>query len=75
MDAQELKELIQQSVRETVREVLREERLLLWQMFVPYVTDEEQEELDTEFGSPSDYEDEEWVDMTNWVKNGNRISQ
>jgi len=74
MDAQELKELIQQSVRETVREVLREERLLLWQMFVPYVTDEEQEELDAEFGSPSDYEDEECIDMTNWVKHGNRIS-
>jgi len=42
--------------------------------FVPYVTDEEQEELETEFGSPSDYEYEECIDMTNWVKYGNRIS-
>lgn len=75
MEAQELKELIQQSVRETMREVLREERQLLWQMLLPYVTDEEQEELEAEFGSPSDYEDEESVDMTNWVRHGNQISQ
>jgi len=26
--------------------VLREERQLLWQMLIPYVTDEEQEELE-----------------------------
>ena len=35
-----------------------------------YVSDEEQEELDEMFGSPSDYEDEELIDMTEWVKHG-----
>lgn len=67
MEIQELKALI----KESMHEVLREERLLLCQLLVPYVSQEEQEELDAEFGSPLDYEDEEWIDMTDWVKHGN----
>jgi hypothetical protein len=70
MEIQELKALI----KESVREVLREERLLLSQTLIPYVSEKEQKELDEMFGSPSDYEDEESVDMTDWVKHGNKIS-
>lgn len=69
MEAQELKALI----KESVREVLREERLLLCQALIPYVSDEEQEELNEMFGSPSDYENEEFVNMTDWVKHGHKI--
>ncbi len=69
MEAQELKALI----KESIREVLREERLLLCQALIPYVSDEEQEELNEMFGSLSDYEDEELVDMTDWVKHGHKI--
>ena len=70
MEIQELKAII----KESIREVLREERMLLCQVLIPYVSDEEQEELDEMFGSPSDYEDEELVDMTEWVKHGHKIS-
>lgn len=35
---------------------------------IPYVSEQEQGELDIMFGSPSDYEDRESVDMTDWVK-------
>jgi hypothetical protein len=70
MEIQELKAII----KESIREVLREERMLLCQVLIPYVSDEEQEELDEMLGSPSDYEDEELVDMTEWVKNGHKIS-
>ncbi|MCE2719676.1 MAG: hypothetical protein ACK5RY_05865 [Dolichospermum sp.] len=66
MEIQELKAII----KESIREVLREERMLLCQILIPYVSDEEQEELDEMFGSPSDYEDEELIDMTEWVKHG-----
>ncbi|HLP91089.1 MAG TPA: hypothetical protein VK184_21225 [Nostocaceae cyanobacterium] len=69
MENQELKALI----KESIREVLREERMLLCQVLIPYLSDEEQEELNAELGSPSDYEDEETIDMTDWVKNGNKI--
>jgi hypothetical protein len=67
MENQELKMLI----KDTMREVLREERLMLCKILMPYVDDAEQAELEAEFGSPADYQDEESVDMTAWVKHGN----
>ena len=70
MESQALKVLI----KESVREVLREERLLLCQILMPYVCDNEQAEMDADFGSPSDYEDDEMVDMTSWVKYGGQVS-
>ncbi len=70
MEIQELKLLI----KESMREVLREERLLLCKILMPYVNDDEQKELETDFGLPADYQDEEAVDMTAWVKHGNKIS-
>jgi hypothetical protein len=71
MEIQELKALI----KESVREVLREERLLLCEILMPYVSDEEQAEITAELGSPSDYNNDEWIDMTHWVKYGGQISQ
>jgi trigger factor len=35
-----------------------------------YILELSEEELDEMFGSPSDYEDEELIDMTEWVKHG-----
>jgi hypothetical protein len=70
MEIQELKAII----KESIREVLREERLMLCQVLMPYVDDEEQKELEAEFGLPSDYTEDEAIDMTAWVKHGNHIS-
>ena len=71
MEILQLKSLI----KESVREVLQEQRLLLCQVLMPYVSDEEQTEIETEFGSPSDYNDDELIDMTHWVKHGGQIPQ
>ncbi len=71
MEIQELKALI----KESVREVLQEERLLLQQALIPSVSDEEQAELDITFGAPSDYDDEDLIDMTEWVKHGGPIPE
>ena len=71
MEILELKALI----KESVREVLREERLLICQVLIPYVSDEEQAEIEAEFAFPSDYNDDELIDMTHWVKHGGQISQ
>jgi hypothetical protein len=60
MEIHELKALI----KDSIREVLREERMLLCKFLIPYVSDEEQEKLNEMFGSPSNYEAEESVDMT-----------
>lgn len=70
MEIQQLKALI----KETMREVLEEERLRLCQILIPCVSDEEQSEIEAEFGVPSKYVDDEVVDMTDWLKNGNKIS-
>ena len=69
MEIQELKALI----KESMREVLREERLILCKLLMPYVDDAEQAELEAEFGSPNDYDDGGAIDMTAWVKHGNQI--
>jgi hypothetical protein len=52
METAALKELI----KESVREVLREERLALIEALIPYVNDDEQAEIEAQFGLPSDYE-------------------
>ena len=70
MEKQELKSLI----KETMREVIQEERHNLCQILIPYISDKEQQELEAEFGSPSDDEDEHLVDLTDWVKNGGKVS-
>lgn len=70
MEIQELKALI----KETMREVLKEERFHLCQILIPYVSDEEQCELEAEFGVPFLYADDEVIDMTDWLKNGNKVS-
>ena len=70
MEIQELKALI----KESMREVLREERLMLCKVLMPYVDDAEQAELEAEFGSPTNYQDDEAVDMTAWVKNDHQVS-
>jgi len=70
VETQELKALI----KESMREVLREERLLLCKILIPYVDDVEQIELDAEFGSPTDYYEAEAIDMTAWVKHVHQVS-
>lgn len=70
METQELKKII----KECLREVLKEERLLLCQSLAPYISDEEQAEIEDELGSPIDYSTEELIDMTYWVKYGGQIS-
>jgi hypothetical protein len=66
MDTQSLKELI----KESIREVLREERLNLCKILIPEIDEKELAEIEDTFGVPADYECEEFVDLTDWVKNG-----
>jgi hypothetical protein len=69
MEIQGFKSLI----KESIRELLREERLLLCKSLMPFISNEVQAEIQAEFGSPSDVKAEELIDMTNWVKYGNQI--
>jgi hypothetical protein len=66
MEAKELKELM----KESLREVLQEERLRLCRVLMPYVSDKEMQEIQEKLGSPSDYDKSEFINMTDWVRNG-----
>jgi hypothetical protein len=64
METQEIKQLL----KETIREVLREERLSLCMILIPYASEKENQEIQAKFGSPTQYSKDEFVDMTDWVK-------
>jgi hypothetical protein len=61
-----LKALIEKSLRE----VLREERLHLCRLLMPFVSNEKQAEIEAQFVSPEDFDAAETVDLTDWVKHG-----
>lgn len=69
LETQGLKEVVQQTVQETMNEVLRKEKLAFIFSQMPCVSDEEQADIEEHFGSPSDYDRSEFVDMTDWVRN------
>ncbi|QYX31266.1 hypothetical protein [Sphaerospermopsis torques-reginae] len=73
METQELKTLIQETVRETMLEVLKKERLALCLALIPRVSDREMQEIQEQFGSPSDYDQDEFINMTDWVRNGTKL--
>jgi hypothetical protein len=61
LDALMLKTII----KESVREVMREEWLKLFEMLIPYVDDIEQADIEANF-NPVDYKDDGFVDITDW---------
>ncbi|MGC1310323.1 MAG: hypothetical protein WA885_24095 [Phormidesmis sp.] len=63
LDAEALKALI----KESVREVLKEEWFSIWQSVIPEVSDAEQAEIDLSSGAPSEYHQSDFVDMTAWL--------
>ena len=65
MDTKTLKELI----KESVREVLQEERFNLYQTLIPEVDDLEMAEIEQKYDLPTNY-DSDFVDLTDWIKNG-----
>ena len=66
MEAFELKQL----VKESIREVLREERLNLCQVLIPAVSDKEMQEIQEKLGVPTVHAEAEFVNLTDWVKHG-----
>lgn len=69
LETQGIKEVVQQTVQETMNEVLRKEKFAFIFSQMPCVSDEEQADIEEHFGSPSDYDRAEFVDMTDWVRN------
>ncbi|NJM57614.1 MAG: hypothetical protein HC857_09495 [Synechococcales cyanobacterium RU_4_20] len=75
MDTQTLDlNLLKTLIKESVREVLREEWFNMFQLLIPYVETEEQTEIDENLGSsPEGLAEEDFVDMTDWVTNASQV--
>ena len=54
-------------IKESVREVLQEERLSLIQALIPSVNTQEMKEISQKFGTPDNYNENDFVDMTDWL--------
>ena len=67
LDANALRLLI----KESVREVMREEWFKFFELLIPYVDDEEQAEIEASF-SPAEHPDSDFVDITDWFDNADQ---
>ena len=63
-----VQEDLKKMIKESIREVLREERLSLCEIMIPRASKKELQEIHAKFGSPADYQGDDFVDMTDWVK-------
>ena len=56
-------------IKESVREVLQEERLSLIQALIPSVNAQEMKEISQKFGTPDNYNynENDFIDMTDWL--------
>ena len=59
---------LKKMIKESIREVLREERLSLCEIMIPRVSKKEMQEIQAKYGSPTRYRGDDFVDVTDWVK-------
>lgn len=59
--------IIKKVIKESIKEALKEERFLLYETLVPSVSAKEQAEIESRYGSPDNYNVNEFEDLTKWV--------
>ena len=64
-------EILKMIVKESVREVMREEWLKFFEMLVPYVDDIEQAEIEAVF-APDQFQEDDFIDITQLVSDESR---
>ena len=63
-----VQEDLKKMIKESIREVLREERLSLCEIMIPLVSKKEMQEIQAKYGLPTKYREGDFVDVTDWVK-------
>jgi hypothetical protein len=56
-------------IKESIKEALREERYLLYDTLIPFVSAKEQKEIESLYGSPENYDENEFEDLTDLSRN------
>jgi hypothetical protein len=59
-------DMLKTVIKDTIKETLREERVSLFLSMIPAVSDKEMKEIEEICGKPSDYAENEFVDITDW---------
>ena len=60
--------IMKEIFRDVINEVIREERINFYQYVIPTVTKLESRNIEKLYGSPGDYKKEDFVDMSDWLK-------
>jgi len=58
-------QLLKATIKESVREVMREEWFKFFELLLPYVDDAEQAEIEATF-SPANSQDDNFIEITDW---------
>lgn len=70
IETQGFKGTFEQGKQQSASEILRKQRFALSLSQLPCVSDEEQKDIEEHSGSPFDYDRADFVNMTDWVRNG-----
>ena len=54
-------------IKESIRDVLKEERFNLYEILIPIVSKKEMQDIEKRYSTPSSYRESEFKDMTDWV--------
>ena len=65
---QEVEDIFNQTEQESMSEVLRKQRFTLSLSQLPYVSDEEQANIEKHLGLSPNMDRSDYVDMTDWVR-------
>ena len=62
------KKKLKQIIKQSIKEVLKEERINVLDLLIPDVSEKEMLDIRKLYGNPSKYKKERFKDLTNWVK-------
>ncbi|MDP3150066.1 MAG: hypothetical protein Q8N83_13165 [Ignavibacteria bacterium] len=60
-------DMLKELIKEGVREVLKEERLQMYQAVIPVVTKKEMADIEKRFAHPDASNADEFNDLTSWI--------
>lgn len=58
---------LKEIIKESVREAILEERVILYELLIPSVSNKEMADIEMKYKNPSDYKKRNFKDMTDWV--------
>jgi hypothetical protein len=61
------KDEIKSIIKETLKEILIEERINIYELIIPKISKREMKEIEKKYGPKPQYNEKEFTNMTEWV--------